>query len=260
MNSGAVKSTGGTVQNNVPYGPSTFEDSRRASSSISQFSGDESRRLFNSGVKVPKSTIEDGHLGVITYGSVVFQLKDANLEANGTCDFVFRALQVICKTKVVTVCLMILFTFPLLMLTFGWKFMNDCPKGTNIPIYMVIGGMFGMILLLLIIYSQIGSRRQDVMMVPAPRPQISLRKVMVVILSIFLTIWFVMGNYWILSISWPHFEYRTFSPDTYCHKFLYIFSLVHLGVVYIVIGITLLGMIGLASVRLLACPLPQRYK
>ncbi|XP_076619351.1 uncharacterized protein LOC143340867 [Colletes latitarsis] len=260
VNSGSVKSGGSTIQINLEYGQNVVEDSRRASSSVSQFSGDESRRLFNSVAKVPQNTLENGNLGVITYGSVVFQLKDANLEANSTCDFVFRALKVVFKTRVVTVSLVCLFAFPLLMLIFGWKYSNDCPKEENLPIYMIIGGACGMILMVLMIYSQIRSRRAKVMSVISQRPKVTLSKVIIVILSLFLMCWFVAGNYWILSILWPSFSRPTYSPDDYCNELLYKFSLFHLVVIYTIVAITLLVMIVLASFRILACPLPQRYK
>lgn len=86
-----------------------------------QLSGDESRRLCaGGGVKVPeKGEAEAANLGVATYGSVVFQLKDAHLEANGICDFVFRALRVISKTMTFTICLTCLSTVPILMFIFG---------------------------------------------------------------------------------------------------------------------------------------------
>lgn len=84
-----------------------------------QFSGDESRRLFANGAKVAENTAENRNLGVITYGSVVFQLKDANLEANNICDFVFRGMRVVCRTRVVTVCLFCLSAVPILMLIYG---------------------------------------------------------------------------------------------------------------------------------------------
>lgn len=84
-----------------------------------QFSGDESRRLFNNGVKAPEHKLENGNFNGITYGSVVFQLKDANLEANGSCDFVFRALKVVCKTRIVTHYLVLLSLLPVLMLIVG---------------------------------------------------------------------------------------------------------------------------------------------
>jgi len=85
-----------------------------------QLSGDESRRLCAGGAKAPeKGDAEAVNLGVATYGSVVFQLKDAHLEANGICDFVFRALTVIGKTMTFTVCLTCLSTVPILMFIFG---------------------------------------------------------------------------------------------------------------------------------------------
>lgn len=84
-----------------------------------QFSGDESRRLFANGAKVAENTAESRNLGVITYGSVVFQLKDANLEASNICDFVFRGMRVVCRTRVVTVCLFCLSAVPILMLIYG---------------------------------------------------------------------------------------------------------------------------------------------
>ncbi|OAD61161.1 hypothetical protein WN48_00480 [Eufriesea mexicana] len=250
-----------------------------------QFSGDESRRLFTSGAKVPESTMENRNLGVITYGSVVFQLKDANLEADNICDFVFRGLKVVCRTKVVTVCLVCLTMIPVLMLIYGWNFWKDCPAESMITLYMVIGGTFGTMLMVLLIYSQIRSRRPNMLTVPSTRPQISFMKLIIFILSCFLMVWFVMGkskknqgqtviaitagaelwrflvadigNYWILHIMWPPYNFVVHTPNDHCNKTLYEFSLVHLGVIYITLGITLLVITVLASFRILACPLPE---
>lgn len=86
-----------------------------------QISGDESRRLCGtaSANSVKKGATSSAHMGVAAYGSLVFQLKDANIEANGTCDFVFRALRVVSKTMVVTICLACLSTMPMIMLILG---------------------------------------------------------------------------------------------------------------------------------------------
>ncbi|ERL95290.1 hypothetical protein D910_12556 [Dendroctonus ponderosae] len=66
---------------------------------MSQVSGDEQRRLFGD----QKYVREMGEglnlsLTLTTYGSVAYQLKDANLEASGTCDFVCKALGIVNKT------------------------------------------------------------------------------------------------------------------------------------------------------------------
>lgn len=107
---------------------SCYGGTRRLTRVDAQFSGDESRRLFANGAKVAESTAENRNLGVITYGSVVFQLKDANLEANNICDFVFRGMRVVCRTRVVTVCLFCLSAVPILMLIYGeWRKLNNRP-------------------------------------------------------------------------------------------------------------------------------------
>lgn len=66
---------------------------------ISQVSGDEQRRLF--GDQKYERQMGQGlnlSLTLTTYGSVAYQLKDANLEASGTCDFVCKALTIVNKT------------------------------------------------------------------------------------------------------------------------------------------------------------------
>ncbi|KAK0162056.1 hypothetical protein PV327_008424 [Microctonus hyperodae] len=140
-NSGSVRSGGGYgAQTNLGYGTNAWADSRRASSSVSQCqeqcamitddglevalttlillcSCDESRRLCMRSVNsTEKGVSSSSGLGVATYGSLVFQLKDAHREANGTCDFVFRAMRVVSKTMIVTIGLACLSTMPIIML------------------------------------------------------------------------------------------------------------------------------------------------
>ncbi|RLU15603.1 hypothetical protein DMN91_011356 [Ooceraea biroi] len=262
VSSGSVRSGGsGGAQVNLGYGTNAWVDSRRASSSVSQLSGDESRRLCASGVKAPeKGDAEAANLGVATYGSVVFQLKDAHLEATGICDFVFRALTVISKTMTFTICLTCLSTVPILMFIFGVQFIKDCPIEPYIPVYMLIGGALGAVRMIWALYSQIRSRRPEVLSVPAARSHVSPMKLLSIALSCFLVAWFALGHYWILHIKWPEYELSLYAPNRWCHKTLYIFSLVHLCVIYAVLFVILMVAVGLAFCRILECPLPERYR
>ncbi|XP_043461872.1 uncharacterized protein LOC122498267 [Leptopilina heterotoma] len=262
-NSGSIRSGGsGTAQVNLGYGTNAWADSRRASSSVSQISGDESRRLCVTGSAdlTKKGSTSAAPLGVAAYGSLVFQLKDANLEANGTCDFICRALRVVSKTMVVTVCLACLSTMPILMLILGVQFIRDCPREPNIPIYMVVGGILGSVRMFWTLYTQIRSRRPEVLTVPGVRSHVSPTKLASILLSCFLAGWFVLGNYWILRIRMPDFAPTFYEPNLWCHKTLYIFSIVHLFVVYTVISASLLTALGLTVCRILSCPWPERYK
>ncbi|XP_046751903.1 serine/arginine repetitive matrix protein 2-like isoform X2 [Diprion similis] len=175
------------AQVNLGYGTNAWADSRRASSSVSQFSGDESRRLCGGVSSITeKGIIDPDSLAVATYGSLAFQLKDAHLEASSTCDFVSRALDVIGKTLGVTICLACLSAMPPVML--------------------------------------------------------------------------IMGNFWILNIKWPDYAPTLFEPNRWCDKSLYIFSLVHLCIVYAALVAILLAAAALAVCRFLSCPWPDRYK
>lgn len=62
-------------------------------------SGDEQRRLCADQKYGPASEPGLGlGISLTTYGSVAYQLKDANLEATGTCDFVCKAMSIVNKT------------------------------------------------------------------------------------------------------------------------------------------------------------------
>lgn len=73
---------------------------------IRQVSGDDQRRLCSENTKLESGPTTDPETGIslglgltlTTYGSVTYQLKDANMESSGTCDFVWRALRIVVKT------------------------------------------------------------------------------------------------------------------------------------------------------------------
>ncbi|XP_049820290.1 uncharacterized protein LOC126264831 [Aethina tumida] len=251
----------GTV--NMGYsGNSGFSEtgSRRASSSVSQVSGDEQRRLCADQKYGPASEPGLGlGISLTTYGSVAYQLKDANLEATGTCDFVCKAMSIVNKTVVVTIVLVCLSILPVIMLIMGIQFLRDCPREPNIPIYMVIGGGVGCVKMGMTLYSQLHTRRMEVGVMNATSIG---SKVASVALTVLLITWFALGNYWILRIKWPDYTPTLYDPNRWCHRTLYVFSLVHLCIVYSVIGMIVVLVVVLAGCQLFGCPWlgPARYK
>ncbi|CAH1986342.1 unnamed protein product [Acanthoscelides obtectus] len=259
---------------NVGYNSGYSESgSRRASSSVSQMSGDEQRRLCASAAS---NAAADSHrsssaigggggggitLALTTYGSVAYQLKDANLEANSTCDFVCKALSIVNKTVIVTIVLVCLSILPLIMLIMGIQFLRDCPREPNIPVYMVVGGGVGCIKMGLTLYSQLHTRTRTEADNAAMAASIG-SKVASVALTVLLVTWFALGNYWILRIKWPDYTPTLFEPNRWCHKTLYVFSIVHLCIIYSLAGLVVLLVLILAGCQLLGCPWlgPARYK
>ncbi|XP_014242827.1 nascent polypeptide-associated complex subunit alpha, muscle-specific form-like isoform X2 [Cimex lectularius] len=224
--------------------------SRRASSSVSQVSGDERRHLCEH----TKLNSESG--GVAAYGSVVYQLNHANMEASGTCDFMLRAFGIVYRTVVVSVVLICLTALPLIMFIMGIQFVRDCPREQHIPVYMIVGGTFGTLKMVWLVWRQIRSLRFERRRERNSTPQDPLStpsRVADILLSSFLVVWFVLGNVWILSIYWPEFEPTLFEPNRWCHKTLYIFSLIHLAILYSIIGVVIILFIVLLMCQLCIC-------
>ena len=53
-----------------------------------------------------------------------------------------------------------------------------------------------------------------------------------ILLSIFLFIWFICGNYWVLSICTPNYQQTLTEPNSWCAKTAYMFAMVQLCVCY----------------------------
>lgn len=129
--------------------------------------------------------------------------------------------------------------------------MRDCPREPHIPIYMVVGGSVGCIKMAWLIYSQLSSKHQHS---PSPHGSSVGSKIISFGLSLFLIVWFILGNYWILHIKWPEYTPTLFDPNRWCHRTLYVFSLIHLYVMYFVFGLIGMTTLTLAMCQLVGCP------
>jgi len=148
------------------------------------------------------------------------------------------------------------------------QFLRDCPVEPHVPVYMLVGGSFGTLKMLWLLWRQIRSRRYERLDLTTPvssmddgalTPSAGTRVVSAA-LSMFLLVWFALGNYWVLHIAWPEFEPTLFEPNKWCHKTLYLFALVHLVVIYSVLALLFVVTLTLMCCQLLACPLFIRYK
>ncbi|KAH8041541.1 hypothetical protein HPB51_016986 [Rhipicephalus microplus] len=153
---------------------------------------------------------------------------------------------------VVTVLLAMFSILPLLMMIIGVQYLQECPKEPNIPLYLLIGGAFGLIKVGTLLYHQMRRRRYERLDDALADGDIdelwssTSTKVTEYALTIFLLVWFGMGNYWVLHIYRPRYEPLLREPNNYCDKTVYTFSLVHLLVCYGVIGLWVIEVICLA--------------
>ncbi|XP_039288859.1 nascent polypeptide-associated complex subunit alpha, muscle-specific form-like isoform X2 [Nilaparvata lugens] len=260
-------SRGGVNRSPSPYRKSTRSanvnnavegGSRRASSSVSQASADDRRQLCGEHTKLNS----DAGLGLSAYGSVVYQLNHANMESSGLCDFVCRALHIVYRTGVVFIVLGCLFTLPVAMFIIGIQYAKDCPKEPILPVYMIVGGGFGTIKMLWMLWNQYRSMTYERLDARSRSsgssgddPISTGGKITNFLLTTFLMVWFVMGNVWIWGMGWPDFKPTLLDPNSWCDKTLFLFALTHLVVLYSLIGVVIIVIIVLIASQVCVCPM-----
>lgn len=220
---------------------------------------DDRRQLFSAG----KLNVESG---MSAYGSIVYQMKDANMEANSTCEFVYKALKIFSKTVLMTVLLIIVIAVPVLMVIMGVQYLHDCPLEPNIPIYLLVGGCFGTMKMLWLVCQQIRSRRYE--RIDDAFAEDSLDEIFTstsyratdVALTIFLVVWFGMGNYWVYRIYPPNFLFTLFAPNDWCSKTLYLFAVAQLLFVYAILGVLMVLVFCLACGQKCVMLFGESYK
>lgn len=113
----------------------------------------------------------------------------------------------------------------------GVKYLHECPVEPNIPIYLLVGGAFGLIKLLSMLWKQVRSRRyerlDDVYDPDADNGDLVMSrssKFSDIVMSLFLFIWFVCGNYWIFHLWQPNFKQLLHEPSNWCDRTVYMFA------------------------------------
>ncbi|XP_020917528.1 transmembrane protein 272 [Exaiptasia diaphana] len=116
-----------------------------------------------------------------------------------------------------------------LLIVLGAKYKDDCPVEKYIPIYLIVGGSFGIFRNFCSLCKrgkQHGSSNGE---------EESKHNPVEAIVDCFLLAWFIAGNVWIYSNykpSWIPGE------KNYCNKTLYLFAFWLTNTTYIMIGVT----------------------
>ncbi|KAI3376386.1 hypothetical protein L3Q82_016867 [Scortum barcoo] len=124
---------------------------------------------------------------------------------------------------------------PIAQIAIGAVYLHDCPRQHYIPIYLIVVGVFGLVLALL---SCLPCAQE-----PKDGPSNPLSRVCATwnsLTSVFMFCWFIAGNVWIYSIYEPNYNKNTTNVDPYCNKTLYLFAFWTTTLVYILLGVGLL--------------------
>jgi hypothetical protein len=132
----------------------------------------------------------------------------------------------------------------------GSSYQHECPREPRIPIYLLVGGAFGLIQIVILLWQQKKSRDynyvgddgggdlddddfDDGVMTRSCR-------FTCYVLTAFLAVWFVLGNVWVLGVWQPNFSQPLHDPQNWCHRVVFFFSFYQLLVVYGLLGFVLL--------------------
>ncbi|CAN9509619.1 unnamed protein product [Ophioblennius macclurei] len=132
------------------------------------------------------------------------------------------------------ICKLLFCAIPIAQIAIGAIYLEDCPRNHYIPIYLIVVGVFGVILS---VVSCLPGTRQGKDDPSTPLTQVC--KVWHSLTSVFLFCWFITGNVWIYSIYKPDFNKNATNIDQYCDKTLYLFAFWITTLVYIVLGLSL---------------------
>lgn len=115
----------------------------------------------------------------------------------------------------------------------GAKYKDDCPVEPFIPIYLIVGGSFGMLKTIIVLCQRARTHEDDA---DIDEDQSMSTKFIDGVLNLFLFTWFIAGNIWVYSKYRPNPTPPPSDPLNYCNPTLYLFAFWVITASYILMG------------------------
>ena len=120
----------------------------------------------------------------------------------------------------------------------GVKYLEECPREPKLPIYLLVGGCFGGLKLLLLLCEQARKLRDDDdETIHDDSELLTMTKVAHVCLSLFLCVWFGFGNFWLFGVGIPKFKAPLHEPRNWCDRVVFTFTFWQIVICYILLAI-----------------------
>ncbi|XP_018336283.1 uncharacterized protein LOC108744834 isoform X2 [Agrilus planipennis] len=164
-----------------------------------------------------------------SYDSLFGRIREAERTSKGILDFIKNVLIILLGTIGCTIILGVTIVIPICMIVMGAMYLHDCPGGEYIPVYLLVGGIFGILKQLLHLSVRVRKREEE-------RQEEHLRQSPTqTLLNCFMLGWFIIGSVWVYKEYEPNYDPNV-DQLNYCNKNLYLFAFWLITSVYILLA------------------------
>ncbi|XP_032681945.1 uncharacterized protein LOC116849162 [Odontomachus brunneus] len=184
-----------------------------------------------------------------SYDSLFGRMREARKVSKGIFDFLKNIIFLLLGTIGCTIILGVTIVVPICMMVIGGLYLYDCPQGEYIPVYLLVGGGFGVFKQLLHLSARVRQRQEE-------RDEERIRQSPTqTLINCFMLGWFIIGSMWVYKEYEPNYDPAL---GKYCNKTLYLFAFWLITSVYICLGVVTAGLcsISVASIAFQRSP-PQ---
>ncbi|KRT79225.1 hypothetical protein AMK59_8779, partial [Oryctes borbonicus] len=96
-----------------------------------------------------------------SYDSLFGRVREARRTSKGVFDFFKNILIILLGAVGCTVILGVTIIIPICMIVMGLIYLHDCPQGEYIPVYLLVGGIFGILKQLLHLSTRVRQREEE---------------------------------------------------------------------------------------------------
>ncbi|KAK7863897.1 hypothetical protein R5R35_007227 [Gryllus longicercus] len=163
-----------------------------------------------------------------SYDSLFGRVREAHKSSKGVFDFLKNVVILLLGTIGCTIILGVTIVVPICMIVIGSVYLHDCPKGEYIPIYLLVGGGFGVLKQLLHLSARVRQREEE-------QEEERLRQSPTqTLINCFMLGWFIIGSVWVYKVYEPNYDPS--KGVDYCNRTLYLFAFWLITSVYIVLA------------------------
>ncbi|XP_076245404.1 uncharacterized protein LOC143185955 isoform X1 [Calliopsis andreniformis] len=157
-----------------------------------------------------------------SYDLLFGRIAEHRKTSKGVFDFLKNIIILLFGTIGCAILIGLTIVVPVAMIVIGGIYLNDCPQGEYIPIYLLVGGAIAIFKQLLHLLRKVGQRPED-------------QSPMLTLINCFIFGWFITGSMWVYKEYEPNYDPAL---GKYCNKTLYLFAFWLITSMYIILGVS----------------------